>query len=593
MRKALYVRAITNLAQAADFKYLTLIATNWLRYTSGDDTEFIYAREIFSDMALDHAYSNLAKGQLDFAGNFFYESISLTDDLESHSGYVHTMLAKGQRKTLEERYKNLKAREFVNDNMKFVNAITELLAPSFTPNSAASQTSKTNRKAATDSATGSADSATDTDDGSVDLGILNSAIEQLENMNQDRDSAVRHLLLGYCYLEKMFLLAKGPEFEQNLFQKSHHSLMLAYDLGRDNQRLKASALTNLGLLHHRAQNAGLSARFLELRKTLGFVSQDEQARQAWISARSLGRGGQAARAAQELKGVPSAVNSAPIIERQAFYSMIAGEYKEAANIYERLLKTGQITTDINQAKIHFCYGFTLFKLNEFTRARSEFDQSLAKLDRLKPSSPAPDRYLDFHPARLQMNIYGYLSQMGSPAERAAALEKRIALIGANRKLLEDARSAQIQNLLRLAELTAKSEPQQAVGKLNEALAGAAEYGTSEGFVTHVVFRTLVNYLSFGVLNPHVASTKSDHVRNLVTQTIQAYEEQKISQAVLDYQKLKIQVLWAAYTSKVLGQPESEPRNLDSLAASEIMKNLKASQPEQWNDLNRLIIALKK
>ncbi len=580
LRKALYIRAITNLAQSADFKYLTLIATNWLRYTAGDDTEFIYAREVFADMSLDHAYSNLAKGKLDFAGNYFFESISLTDDLESHAGYVRTRLAKDQRKILDERYKDLKKREFVSDNMKFVHAITELLEPSLASKSSAS---RNNGKSA----------STDTSGAEVDIDILNSAIEQLEAMTQDRDSAVRHLLLGYCYFQKMLLLAKGPEFDQNLFQKSHYSLMLAYDLGRDNQRVKASALTNLGLLHQRVQNAGLSARFFALRKSLGFTSPDEQAQQAWLAARSFGRGGQAERAAQELKGIPKALENAPILERQAFYSMLAGEYKEAAVLYDRVLKTGQVTSEINQAKIHFGYGFTLFKLNEFTRAQTELNLSLASLEKLKPSRPTPDRYLDFHPARLQMNIYGYLSQMGSPAERAAALEKRIALVGANQTLLDDARSAQIQNLIQLAELNAKSDPQQALVKLNEALAGAAEYGTSDGFTSHAVFRTLVNYLSFGVLNPRIPSPTSDHVRNLVTQTIQAYDEQKISQVVLDYQKLKIQILWAAYTSKVLGKPENEPRNLDSLAASEIMKNLKEPQPEQWNDLNRLITALKR
>ena len=53
LRKALFVRAIFNFTNAAEFNYLNSIAINWLRDTANSDTEFIYAREVFSAAAFD------------------------------------------------------------------------------------------------------------------------------------------------------------------------------------------------------------------------------------------------------------------------------------------------------------------------------------------------------------------------------------------------------------------------------------------------------------------------------------------------------------------------------------------------------------
>ena len=59
LRKALYIRAILNFTDAAEFYYLSLVATNWLRYTQRSDTEFVYARAVYSNSSLDQAYDSL------------------------------------------------------------------------------------------------------------------------------------------------------------------------------------------------------------------------------------------------------------------------------------------------------------------------------------------------------------------------------------------------------------------------------------------------------------------------------------------------------------------------------------------------------
>ena len=127
LRKALYVRAILNFADAADFQHLNFIANNWLKYTTRQDTEYAYARDVFVNATLDRAYDNFAQKKYQLAGDYFYGSLSLTDDLESHFGYIVSLVANNQRQLLDVRYQNLKQRQFIDDNMKFVQALLLLI----------------------------------------------------------------------------------------------------------------------------------------------------------------------------------------------------------------------------------------------------------------------------------------------------------------------------------------------------------------------------------------------------------------------------------------------------------------------------------
>ena len=70
LRKALYVRAILNFADASNFQYLNFIANNWLRYTDHQDTEFAYAREVFVNATLDRAYDNFAAKKYELSRRF-------------------------------------------------------------------------------------------------------------------------------------------------------------------------------------------------------------------------------------------------------------------------------------------------------------------------------------------------------------------------------------------------------------------------------------------------------------------------------------------------------------------------------------------
>lgn len=586
LRKALYVRAIVNFARATEFKYLSLVATNWLKYTNQEDTEFAYAREVFSTASLDQAYSHLGKGNLALAGNFFYESLSFTDDLESHIGYLRAMTQRGQRSAINERYKNLHQRRFVDDNMKFVEAMLILID--------AESTATGNR--------------------SADTSSLDAAIEKLEAMSQDRDSAVRHLVLGFCYMDKLLRTSTALDFDAELFQKSHRSLMLAFDLGRDNVRVKASALMNLGILHQRVQNHGLAARFFSLRKSLGFTSEEERARFEALYARSLGHSRHSDQAAAEIASLPKPLLTAPLLERQAFHSMNAGKYQDAARLYGELLskvnsKVSQevrVMGDANLARIHLSYGYSLLKLKRPDEAKAALQQALVHVSGLKREPRGTSRATEFDPRRLQIIAYGFLSQVGSSAERAAALEKRLALLDDASDLIDDANAARIQALTRFAELVTPMDPVRAAHAMNEVSRLVGEYGEANGYVGATVFKALTNTLAHAILHPAAYSqsqsqmqsqapsqAETKRLRSVVEACVRAYDAQKIAQPMLDYQKLKLRILWAGYATKVLGQPESVPRDLESILASGTSQSLKETLPEQWKELQSLSAALRR
>ena len=257
------------------------------------------------------------------------------------------MRIKGQRKILDDRYRNLQKREFIADNMKFVKALLLL--------------SDNELQMAKDP---------------HNVKFLTEALDLLSSMTQDRDSPMRYLLMGYCDLQKLERLASGFKFSEELFQEAQHNLTLALDLAQDNMRIRASALMNLGLLHRRVHNPGLSARFFSLRKKLPFVDDQDRARFSWLYAQALYQNRQVSLAAAELGELPLALKGPPWQEREAFYLSQSGKYVEAAKIYQQLLESGQVVGDLSLAKVDLSYGYTLFKLKREVEARAVLQKSL-------------------------------------------------------------------------------------------------------------------------------------------------------------------------------------------------------------------------
>ena len=55
---------------------------------------------------------------------------------------------------------------------------------------------------------------------------------ELDQMKDDRDSAIRHLLMGYCKLQKLERQGKGYDLDRGLFEEAHRHFMLTLDQAR-------------------------------------------------------------------------------------------------------------------------------------------------------------------------------------------------------------------------------------------------------------------------------------------------------------------------------------------------------------------------
>lgn len=564
LRKAMNVRAVLNFSAAAEFRWLNAIAANWLRDTANSDTEFIYARQVVSTAALDQAYGYIGQKNFDVASGFFYQSLSLTDDLESHAGYIEMTMAKNtanplaQRKVIDDSYRYLKGHQFIEDNFKFVEALLLLI-----------------------------DADLNHEDSSRSL---DKAISKLESMELDRDSAVRYLLLGYCFLEKMRRTGKGVEFDNSLFQKAHRALMLAYDQGRENDRVRSAALMDLGILHQRVGNFGMSAKFLGLRKRLGFDSPEEQSRFAWVYSRSLFHAFQPELARRELAELPAGVMTPPFQERLAFYSTFSGEFEKAISLYSQLLRPGAslVQEPRDLARVYLSYGYALFKMRRFEEARIALRSSLREASNLKRVSEETGRTLTFEPVRIQLAATGLLSQMGSSQERLQALNERAEFLQKAEQVMEDWRPSVILNHLQRADLHADLKmDSEMVRDLQSAVNEAIAFGETNGYLGQAIFRTAINYLSMSALNPKVFS-KGKQIQALVSRSLEAMNKQTPRPAMIESERLKLIVLWWTYQTQVLHEPIQVARKAigEALVSNEA-RIVKEELPTKWVELERL------
>ncbi len=538
LRKALYVRAIVNFSKAGEVDYLRYVVTNWIRYTNRTDTEFDYAREVFANASLDQGYIYLGKGQLADASAFFYGSILQTDDLESHYNYIQTMIKDHQRAILKDRYQNFTDRKIVEENIHFVDALLGFI------------------------------------DAPGKLSSIDQALENLNLIEHDRDSPIRYLLLGYCHLQKLLLAARGLDFDQDLFLNGHRELMLAYELGKDNARIRAAATQNLGILHQRVQNAAISARFFAIRKTFGFNSPAEQAQFEWLFAQSLYDNREAKEAALELNDVKPELKTAAFQERQGFYWMAAGQYQEAAERFETLIHAAQIKGDLNLAKANLNLGFSWLKLGKKELAKSAFLRSLESLNRLEAK-----------PENLQTILYGFIAQTSVAAERQEALKHRDELLKNQKASLDEWLMTCIQNKLQLAEVSlALNQNDVALQAFRESLGLVTDYGQQNQFFGSGVYHTLSNTLATGLLQPQLFSAEDlKIIEDFAKKTLTAYAAQSNAPPVLQYQLFKMKLLWTAFQKKVLHQSPT-----DKLEQPESFKQFDAKQRAEITALRNLI-----
>ncbi len=347
LQKAIYIRALLEFASIGDAQYLNYIATNWFNTTKKQQAEFHFARSQYIYAMLDRGYKNHSQGKIRYSTSQFYGSLLYTDDLESHYSYIQSMFEDGQRGKIDQRYEYLQKKNFIGENFKFVKALLLLI----------------------DDPTGGRDKAK-----------LNDSYDLLSSMESSRFSAVRELMLGWIQMRKVELSKTLLTVDEKVFSKAHNHLTLALDLSRDNERVRASALGNLGLLHFYGRNFGVSARYFEKRKDLPFASSMDQWSFIWMYSRSLFYNYLPKRsyslimnAIENLK-LPNPV-LAKFYERAGFYALNAGRFLDAKNAYENFLGQELKLETSQEMKVLLSYGYALYKLRNFKQAREVLSKS--------------------------------------------------------------------------------------------------------------------------------------------------------------------------------------------------------------------------
>lgn len=548
VRKAINIRAVLNFLNHQQFRELSVIAANWLRDTPATSTEFSYAREVVISAAREQGYGYWTKPNARLASDYFFQSLSLTDDLESYSGYVNTMLELGQRKNMEERLEYLRSHQVMKDGVNFVKGLLAL------------------------------------QDGS-DEKALDAAISELEGIRADLIDPMRTLLIGYVYLEKFLQTKKGLDYDRELWQKAHHYLILTADLARGRQRIRAAAFTNLGLLHLLGQNYGQSVRFFELRKQLGFdqpLMNKERQAFAWFYSQALFLAGQSKLAAAEIAELPGHQLSPEFMERKAFYLAMGDSFPEALQAYESLQKVKgshfESLKEPARTKVRLGLAYTLFQSQRFSEAKMLFEKVVTQ-DGGHFEVEEGARTMAFEPDKIQAIGWGFLAQMGTEEEMIRALRERIKLVEKNDL------PASMQAKMRLAELISPRDASAATELMKKALEDCQAFTADNGHLGQGVFRTLSNYMVHGLLyESQYKGQKQTDLRVQVTKTLEALDrEADVASIPLRREHWRLQYLWSLFQERILNESPG-PEWREQLNKTDLSERLRQEDEKMFEQL---------
>lgn len=516
LRKALYIRSILTFLEFDEYLHSQAIASNWLKFTDPKDTEFTHARNQYLFSELDRAYYHFSKSNFSVSAGHFYGALSLVDDLEAHTGFIVSRKRSNEIDLMNRAYNDLKKRAIIGENKFFVEAFLLL----------------------------------------YDQPAQNEPIDQaISLLNQmETNTAVRHLFLGYCYLNKLRLNQKGPALSSEFLTKAHHHLNVSYDLALDNDRLRASILNNLSLTHLFAKNYALSAQYFERRWQIPFEDLEEKRSLAWYFAKALYYTDLPLKSVEILSSVPANGETASLganstswawTERLAFYSWYGGKYSEAKRYYDLLLKQAPSLTPANWSKIYLSYGAVLFRLDQKKEALSFFRKSLAITDDPKNFSSHPlNRY------RIQLIALGLAARCEVGSAAIGLLEQRaktLSEVEPHLDLLAIKKAgwyeAQLHNQLNLAELYLQNRfLDQASEALHRSLAHAVLLGKeNEEYLGRPLFEALQDYLLLAVAHPKKA-TSWERADDLFEKLESDFSKIKTFEPLIVFRYLKLALL---------------------------------------------------
>ena len=533
LAKAMHIRSISILGQAEQFKFMEQLSRHWLVVTNISNIEFYNVAEQYSVITLDKAYGQIAQDQLIYAYSTFYSAIRQTNDLEAHYQFL-TLAAipsLGKQKNVEDAYAVLKKQKLLGQHTKYVEALKLIMA-----------FDKSGKKEAD---------------------LLDKALVALSTMpNVGPSTAMRDLLSGYIYHIKLRMTKQGFDFNKSLYEKAHYHYMMALDFGRDNTRISATALQNLGWLHFEVRNYGISAEFFSKRIQIPFINIDDEIATRWAYNRSLFYNYQYLKVFNQAEYLldivkTTNVNYLPYLEKTAFYAVQAKEFEKAIKLYNQLLVQSKDISQVNLSKISLSLAYSYMKAGKTEESKKYFQQSLDLNQSLKPLAADENRMISFQPKRLELIALGLLANIEDDSKvKVEYLNKRIELLG---QIIKNPKELTLDEAKVLTQITKHynqlMQVHEKTGDINNliktanqglesALSWAKQTGDAAG---SIVYKTLINYMSLSISNPSITALKNNKNVKLYYESMKEILQKIPYKSDYDiYQLAKLEIFYHAY-----------------------------------------------
>jgi tetratricopeptide (TPR) repeat protein len=468
--RLLFNRGMIVLYQAKKSRELATIMSLWLTYVNKDTKEYPFAIEALRQNSLDLAYRFYHSSKAEekpFASGAFMDSIRTSDDLESH--YQYALLHFDNWSELVSAYDSMQKDGLIlGESRVFVELLRQILLQ---PDQ-------------------------------VDKDDLEDATETLDQMRDDHIGvATRYLFQGYLYHRLMLLSEKDFTFDRDLSDKAHRSYLFAIDAAWNNDRIKAAALQNLGLLHSTIRNYSLAAEFYLRRHEMNYPNVEMKQAVLWLMARAMYRSYRFDEAYEAMDEALQTQVKNPLAfqEKAAFYAWNAQKYEVAADLYAKVMAG---LGDKAKASLWLSQGYVLSKLKRWDVAEQSLQKALS-LAQLEKPVRSDVINLVYQPIKVQFVALGLLARLElTITKRIDAVERRLAMfplmIDQAKAMHFQPETLSAQRIKETQDLAAwrleAGQKSEAIATLSEAMRLTEEHGRNFGHLAHTVFVSLKNLM---------------------------------------------------------------------------------------------------
>lgn len=543
-------RSIVVLYNGKRSKDMGDIVSLWISYLDRKSKEFPFAIDAMRQNFVDLAYQFLHGKPEDriFAIGAFNDSIRTSDDLESHYQYVTLNFAAWNQ--FINTYRTLVSQGTIAaDSWTFIHVIRDIIMTK-------EPLKADNYEEAAKKIEGISDSH---------LGV-----------------GMKYLLLAYLYHKELQFSYDGFKYDKTLAEKAHKAYLFAIDGALNNDRIQASALQDLAVLHLEIRNFTLAAEFLQQRSTIAYSSQEEELAIGWLKAKAMYLSNRSADAYTALNALftKSPQPSDAWNEKAAFYAWNSGNFEAAERHFKAL------SAKAMSHAVRLGYGYTLLKQKRGTELPALLDPLLKEVPASKGIENLPAPALKVQPLKQRFLALGLLAQgTNVPLERKVpALEERLKLFETmkdNAKALHfqvenlsDQKIKEMQDLVQLRLRQGKRE--EASKALSDSLEEAKKHGEEFGYLGSTLISALKNAWMLSVNVP----LNKEQSHKLVDKLDSEFLTQKAFTPLVTQKWAELKLIQGAFLDKDFGKQR------DELFKTAAMESLKVDKPAIYDLVRR-------